>query len=123
LKRAPIITGIVLLLVTLPWTIPRVQTWGYSGPDAESVYAELNAKLSPGDSEERIQDVLTQLDIGFAFNEFRNRYEGTVRSSRRSVPAPGYFPGSMKCVTAVEVYVDGHRHYLRCEVTDVGTFL
>jgi hypothetical protein len=122
-KTALIALIIALSFVTLPWTIPRVHAWAYSGPDAMSVYRELAAKLSPGDSDEHIQEVLEQLDVEFSFDKFANRYKGIVRSSKRSVPAPAFFPGSMKCWTSVEVYLDDHGRFVRSEVLDLGDFL
>ncbi len=123
MKRAQIILGVVVFVVTLPWTIPRVQDWAYSGPTKESVGRELTPKLSPGDSPKHIREVLSQLGVQPAFDDLKNRYEGWVPGSKRSVPAPGCFPGSMESVILVYAYLDQDSKFARLEVEEIFTFL
>jgi hypothetical protein len=77
---------------------------------AAQVQVELNSSLTPGDSHQQIEAVLTAKKIGFTYDKYANRYQGIIRNES------SYFRA-----VVVYVRVDADRRFLSAEAHDTYT--
>lgn len=88
------------------------------GLSESQVSERLHNELSVGDPASRIEEVLTRLGVGFTYNQYSNRYEGTVTKSRRYA-----WNGAQDSVISVYVDLTKDRSFSSFEVHTSHTSL
>lgn len=85
-------------------------------PTVADVSEQLRSTLSPGASDARVNEVLKGIGLEYDYDEFDNRYDGTLPASR-------YTENHVKHVIMVRVFLNKDRSFSRFTVDDVLTYL
>jgi hypothetical protein len=84
--------------------------------NAKTVDEILRRELQVGDSQQKIEAILSKAKIEYSFDEFNQRYQCIIRDPSASKPK-GYHS------IVVHVYVNSERRYLKHEARDSYTAL
>ena len=88
----------------------------YHGPTVAGVSERMTAELHSGDPEYRVKAVLNGLGVSFCYNEFDNRFEGTIPESRHT-------EGGIEGVILVHAYLNADGSFRRFTVQEILTFI
>jgi hypothetical protein len=83
-------------------------------PTVADVTEQLRSALSPGASDARVNEVLKGIGLEYDYDEFDNRYSGTLPASR-------YTENQVKSVIMVRVYLNKDRSFSRFTVEEILT--
>lgn len=100
--------------------IPLFAIFGCSDkgdPSVAEVEALIQKNLIPGDSGEKIVELLNRRGFPYNFNEFELRYESYAPKSQATNSK------GVKSVIAIDIYVNKDRSFKRAEVRKVFTYL
>jgi hypothetical protein len=64
---------------------------GCTCPDRDAALQDLNQQLNPGDTRERVEEVLQAMGIPWSYDPFQHRYQAAIRDEARCGPGRGLF--------------------------------
>ena len=102
--------------VLLAWLFATLAACASRAPTVQEMSDRLRAELSPGDSMQRVEQVLTSAGVVYVYDGMRNRYEGKLPESRRYSEQWNL---RTRMQLAVTVHLDADHKFKELEVEEI----